>query len=103
MAGLYHTKDDIAAEQVKDVLGAKTLQEVLMRSLESVQRLKELNVFKNVSVKLDTVKGSQGRAKGLEVTFYVRESGRLASTVAANAGTQSGDAVSVCVCVCVCA
>ena len=89
------TKADIIAEQVKDVLKAKTLQEALLKSLESQQRLHDLEIFKNVSIYLDAPKNSAGSHDGIEVTFRVKEYRMLASSVAANAGTQSGDAVSV--------
>lgn len=92
--GLNRTKTDIVVEQVKEVLRADTLQDLLHVSLESVQRLEQLGIFKHVSLKLDTAKDSGGKAEGLEVTFIVKELGRVASSLAANAGTQSGDAVS---------
>ena len=101
VAGLQRTKNDIVIEQVKDILHATNLQDLLMRSLEALQRLQELNTFKHVDIQLDTVKGEGGRREGVEVMFVVEEYGWLASTIAANAGTQSGDAVRECVCVCV--
>ena len=104
VAGLQRTKNDIVVEQVKDILHATSLQDLLMRSLEALQRLQELNTFKHVDIQLDTVKGEGRRREGVEVMFVVEEYGWLASTIAANAGTQSGDAVRerVCMCVCVC-
>ena len=65
-----------------------------MKSFESLQRLNELNIFKHVDLRLDTAKDRHGNPDGLAVTFLVAEYGRLKSTIAANAGTQSGDAVS---------
>lgn len=91
VAGLQRTKNDIVVEQVKDVLTAGTLQDVLVKSFESLQKLNELNIFKHVDLRLDTAKDRHGNAKGLAVTFLVTEHGRLKSTIAANAGTQSGD------------
>ena len=99
VAGLQRTKNDIVVEQVKDILHATSLQDLLMRSLEALQKLQELNTFKHVDIQLDTVKGEGGRREGVEVMFVVEEYGWLASTIAANAGTQSGDAVRECVCV----
>lgn len=93
VVGLVRTKADIVAEQVKDVLKAKTLQEALLKSLESQQRLNDLEIFKNVSIHLDAPKSSTGSQDGMEVTFHVKEYRMLSSSVAANAGTQSGDAV----------
>lgn len=92
VVGLVRTKADIVAEQVKDVLKAKTLQEALLKSLESKQRLKDLEIFKNVSIELDAPKNGAGSHDGMEVTFHVKECRMLTSSIAANAGTQSGDA-----------
>ena len=96
VVGLLRTKADIVAEQVKDVLKAKTLQEALIKSLESKQRLSDLEIFKNVSIHLDAPKNGAGSYDGMEVTFHVKEYRMLTSSVAANAGTQSGDAVRRC-------
>ena len=65
-----------------------------MKSLESIQRLNELNIFKYVDLRLDTAKDRHGNTEGLAITFLVTEYGMFKSKVAANAGTQSGDAVS---------
>ena len=93
VAGLRRTKNDIVVEQVKDILQAASLQDLLVRSLNALQRLQELNVFKHVHVQLDTVRGEEGKTEGVAVMFVVNEHGWLTSTIAANAGTQSGDAV----------
>ncbi len=97
--GLQRTKTDIVVEQVKEVLRADSLQQVLYRSVLSAQRLEQLGVFRHVGIKLDTVKDGRGKAEGLEVTFVVKELGKVTSSLAANAGTQSGDAVSGSCCV----
>ena len=94
VSGLVRTKNDIVVEQVKPVLKASTLKEMLVESLESMQKLRQMDVFKNISLKLDAVR-REGGGGGVVVTFHVKERGRISSTVAANAGTQSGDAVSV--------
>lgn len=62
-------------------------------SLESVEKLHELKSFKEIGLELDTSR-VDGRLEGVEVTFNVKEYGLLASSLSANAGTQSGDAVS---------
>ena len=68
------------------------------------ERLDHLNVFNYVGVKLDTDKQKRGKAammgsdkdEELEVTFFVEESGWIKSKIGAEAGTQSGGAVSHC-------
>lgn len=114
VAGLKRTKNDIVVEQIKDVLKATSLSELIFRSLDSAKQLERLNIFRRVSVKLDTDKRAKvKRTKGvepspevgvsrvtvtgkdsIEVLFLVEERGWLSSSVGASAGTQSGDAVS---------
>ena len=94
MAGLKRTKNDIVTEQIKHVLGSHSLKDLFIQSLESMQRLQELNIFKHISLKIDTDKRASQVDQSLEVTFIVEEYGWLKSTVSAHAGTQSGDAVS---------
>ncbi len=94
VVGLQRTKNDIVVEQVKEVLKADTLQDVLRRSLQSMKRLEQLGVFRHIGLRLDTAKDKSGKAEGLEVTFVVTELGSVASSLSASAGTQSGDAVS---------
>ena len=116
VAGLKRTNNDIVVEQVKDVLKTESLRELLFTCLESARRLEQLNIFRRVSLLLDTdktsrPKGAESRGEGgaesgqevdlsnvrdgdsIEVTFVVKELGWFSSTIAANAGTQSGDAV----------
>ena len=114
IAGLKRTKNDIVVEQVRDVLKTESLRELLFTCLESARRLEQLNIFRRVSLLLDTDKRSRMKGAGsgaesgqqevdlsnvkdgdsIEVTFVVKELGWFSSTIAANAGTQSGDAVS---------
>ena len=91
VSGLNRTKNDIVVAQVRDILGATSLQNLLVESLQAVERLKQLKVFKFVSVVFDTDQDS----KGVQVVFYVKERSVFSLTVGATAGTQSGDAVSV--------
>lgn len=45
-------------------------------------------------MELNACRDASGELDGAEVTFIVKENGLLASSISANAGTQSGDAVS---------
>jgi hypothetical protein len=117
VAGLKRTKNDIVVEQIKDVLEATSLHELYVKSLESMTQLKRLNIFKDVYIYLDRDKrGAKGNKKGVEpkaevrtkgvwskhvrsedsveVIFFVEEKGLTNFGIEANAGTQSGDAVS---------
>lgn len=95
VAGLNRTKNDIVTEQIRQVLGPHSLKDLFLRSLESMKQLRELNIFKHVDLKIDVDKSGGRAEESLEVTFIVEEHGWLKSTVAAHAGTQSGDAVSM--------
>ena len=122
VAGLKRTKNDIVVEQIKDVLKVTSLRELFLKSIDSMKQLQRLNVFKNVSIYFDMdkskKKGVESRAEvgtggaesrqevdlssvkdedSVEVTFFVEEKGLTSFGIAANAGTQSGDAVSPCV------
>ena len=126
VAGLKRTKNDIVVEQIKDILKVTSLRELFFRSIESMKQLERLNIFNNVSIFFDTDKSAKLKAKkegvepkaevveggvesrqevdlsrissddSVEVTFFVEERGLTSFGVAANAGTQSGDAVSTC-------
>lgn len=122
VAGLARTKNDIVVEQIKDVLKATSLKELLLRSFDSVNKLEQLKIFRHISIRLDTNKDARASTRGsatkgeeprqevdpsrikendsIEVTFVVKELGWFSSTIAANAGTQSGDAVSKYICAC---
>lgn len=122
VAGLKRTKSDIVVEQIKDVLKVTSLRELIFNSIDSMKQLERLNIFNNVSLFLDTdksakAKGAEPKVKvgtervepkqeldlscirnedSVEVTFFVEERGLTSYGIAANAGTQSGDAVSEC-------
>ena len=124
VAGLKRTKNDIVVEQIKDVLKVTSLRELFFKSIDSMKQLQRLNVFNNVSIYFDTDKSAKDRKgvepreevvaggvesrqevglsrvkaeESVEVTFFVEEKGLTSFGIAANAGTQSGDAVSPCV------
>lgn len=92
VTGLCKTKTDIIVEQVKPLLSADSLQDVLLGVQEAQQKLLSLEVFNKVEVLLDTAKGPQAKRNHLDVTFYVEEAGRVKLGMSAHAGRQSGDA-----------
>ena len=68
---------------------------MLLLSLASLEKLQALNIFKQVHIQLDTAKDENNvETGGLEVAFMVEEYRRIASSLTASAGSQSGDAVS---------
>ena len=73
-----------------------TILQALFFALESKAKLEALNVFKSISLQLDTAKDKDNvEVGGMQVDFIVEEYGRIASSLSASAGTQTGDAVSV--------
>ena len=50
-----------------------------------------------MNFELGACRDEKGRIDGAEVIFKVKENGLIASSISANAGTQSGDAVRGCV------
>lgn len=92
VSGLRRTKNDIIVEQVKKVLQATTLEETLTFSLQSLEKLQSLNIFKNIRIHFDTCRDKVGKVEGIEVTYHVKESSRIATSLSATAGSQTGDA-----------
>ncbi len=95
VSGLVKTKNDIIVEQIRDVLQASSLKDLFVKALTSMERLQDMKVFNNVSIKIDMDKRGGREREGVEVTFLVQELGWIKSTMSAHAGTQSGDAVSI--------
>lgn len=62
--------------------------------MQSVDKLHSLKIFKEVKLQFDTHRNESGNTEGVEVVFNVKEGRMMTSSLSANAGTQSGDAVS---------
>ena len=69
--------------------------QTLTFSLQSLEKLQSLNIFKDIRIHLDTCRDKLGKVEGVEVTYHVKESGRVATSLSATAGSQTGDAVSI--------
>eukprot|EP00057_Strongylocentrotus_purpuratus_P016027 XP_011670501.1 PREDICTED: sorting and assembly machinery component 50 homolog B [Strongylocentrotus purpuratus] len=91
--GLGRTKDDLVIRHMKDVLQAKTFKEVIQRTGEAKVKLEGLGVFKSVGVFIDTSKGDGSSAKGLDVTFNVKETRRLTGSAHTAVGNNEGSLV----------
>ncbi len=110
--GLKRTKNDIVVEQVKQLLGKRSLNEVsygchdrpltivynivqmLDVSLMCLHQLHSMNVFKEVELLYDVSRDQEGVVKGVEVVYQVKEAGIIHSSLSAHAGAQTSDAVS---------
>lgn len=64
-------------------------------SFKCLQKLSSMDCFKDIQLKYDVARDKEGVVKGVEVIYMVKEAGRLRSSVSANAGTQTSDAVSI--------
>ncbi|XP_074659888.1 sorting and assembly machinery component 50 homolog B-like isoform X2 [Tubulanus polymorphus] len=75
--GLQRTKDDLVAREVKGVFSASSFSEVVEKANEARYKLEKLGIFKNISLTIDTSKGSDAREDGYDVIFEVNESRRI--------------------------
>ncbi|XP_071477072.1 sorting and assembly machinery component 50 homolog B-like [Diadema antillarum] len=91
--GLHRTKDDLVVGQLKGVFTAKTFKEVIQRSAEAKMKLEGLGVFKSVGVYIDTSKRPNASKQGLDVTFNVRETRRIAGSAHTAVGNNEGSLV----------
>ena len=57
------------------------------------ERLQSMNAFKEIDLKYDVCRDKVGVINGVEVIFKVKEAGLIKSSLSANAGTQTSDAV----------
>ena len=57
------------------------------------QRLESMNVFKDIEITYDVCHDKMGVVNGVKVIYKVEEAGLIKSSLSANAGTQTSDAV----------
>lgn len=57
--GLDKTKNDFVVHQCKDLFNAATFKDVILSCQEVKQKLEQANIFKTVSVLIDTSKGER--------------------------------------------
>ncbi|CAG9815218.1 unnamed protein product [Phaedon cochleariae] len=88
--GLERTKDDIVEDCIRELFKAKDFQDVLLKAHKARVKLDELGCFKNISVFIDTSKGSKATSDGLEVTFNVKEHRRITGGVSTHVGNNEG-------------
>lgn len=88
--GLARTKNDIVEDCIRELFKAKDFQDVLLKAHRARVKLDELGCFKNISVFIDTSKGTKATPDGLEVTFNVKEHKRLTGGVSTQVGNNEG-------------
>ncbi|KAJ8972153.1 hypothetical protein NQ314_000379 [Rhamnusium bicolor] len=88
--GLSRTKNDIVEDCIKELFKAKDFQDVLLKAHRARVKLDELGCFKNISIFIDTSKGTQATPEGLEVTFNVKEHKRITGGVSTHVGNNEG-------------
>ena len=109
IAGAKRTKRDIMAEQVKGILYAKNLFQLLEDINKAMSNMKKLNVFESIQVVLDADRsscrkqGGQGQEGGVGATtgeeklvifFKVKEKKMARVELGVETGVQSGGTVS---------
>ena len=62
-------------------------------SYKCLERLHSMNVFKEIDLLYDVSRDKEGVVKGVEITYQVTEAGMIRSSLSANAGAQTSDAV----------
>ncbi|CAL1269510.1 unnamed protein product [Larinioides sclopetarius] len=88
--GVTKTKDDVLLNVVSDLLGAQTVQDVVLKAHGVRQQLEMLQAFKSVDIILDTSRGPDASPDGLEVIFNVKEKSRLDGNINVLAGNNEG-------------
>ncbi|XP_043476493.1 sorting and assembly machinery component 50 homolog [Leptopilina heterotoma] len=88
--GLVRTKDDIVKLQVKDLFKAKNFDDVILHTYSVRKRLENLGCFKNIDTFIDTSKGPDATPDGIEVTFTIKELGRIRGSVNTSVGNNEG-------------
>ncbi|CAL8100376.1 unnamed protein product [Orchesella dallaii] len=91
--GLGRTKGDFLANVVKDVFLAKTFGDLVSRVAEAQEKLNRLETFKEVSSIVDVHKITENEdyksGDGYDITFVVKEYGRLAASAKTHMGAQA--------------
>ncbi|PIK49385.1 putative sorting and assembly machinery component 50-like A-like [Apostichopus japonicus] len=91
--GLDKTKNDFVVHQCKDLLKAATFKDVILSCQEVKQKLEQANIFKTVSVLIDTSKGPGVSKDGLDVIFKVKEGRRYSASAHTAIGNNEGSLV----------
>lgn len=88
--GIRRTRDDVLLNSLGDLLEAQTVHEVVLKAHSVRQQLETLQAFKSIDIILDTSKGPEATAHGLEVTFNVKEKSRMDGNINLVAGNNDG-------------
>lgn len=91
--GLARTKDDYVKGAVQDLFQAIDFQDVLLKAHTVRNKLNSMGCFQNIGVFIDTSKGPNATADGLEITFYVRELKRVVGGINTQVGDNEGSLV----------
>ncbi|KAI8922700.1 surface antigen-domain-containing protein [Entophlyctis helioformis] len=85
--GVVHTNHELLERVTKPLLAAQTLGDVIVGSRNIADQLRRFDIFKNVSIVLDSPPGAQDL---VDVVFRVEESKRLFAQTGASFGANDG-------------
>ncbi|CAB4060977.1 SAM50 [Lepeophtheirus salmonis] len=86
--GIERTKEDILRDRVKHVFKSQSFDDVVNNAQDARIRLQTLGCFSDVVVQIDTSK--EGGPQDYEITFKVKELGRIKGIVNTLFGNQQG-------------
>eukprot|EP00096_Caligus_rogercresseyi_P010953 TRINITY_DN4150_c0_g1_i1.p1 TRINITY_DN4150_c0_g1~~TRINITY_DN4150_c0_g1_i1.p1 ORF type:complete len:449 (+),score=101.88 TRINITY_DN4150_c0_g1_i1:39-1349(+) len=86
--GVERTKEDILRDRVKHVFKARSFEEVILAAQDARIRLHTLGCFSEVLVQIDTSK--EGGPQDYEITFKIKELGRIKGIINTLFGNQQG-------------
>jgi len=88
LEGVDRTREDILVQQVKPIFSVEHFEELVLKSQDVRNALKDLGCFSEVDVHIDT--SEKGDRHSYEVTFKVSEVGRISGSVNTMVGHQEG-------------
>ena len=91
--GVNRTDSSLIANQLKNILDAKTFDELLDGANEAKLRLQRLGIFKAVEVFIDISRETDASPDGLDVYFIVEESRKVSANAGTNVGNNEGSVV----------
>jgi outer membrane protein insertion porin family len=90
LEGVGRTREDILVQHVRPIFDVAHFEELVLKSQDVRNTLKDLGCFSDVDVHIDTAAASTGGVADYEVTFRVAELARVAGSINTMIGNQEG-------------
>lgn len=91
--GIQRTKDDIIAKHLRPLFSATNFEEMVKKAHFAKSQLEQLGLFKAVSINVDVSKGAAAKPDGYDLTFNVKEFGRVTGGISTLIGTNEGSVI----------